>query len=98
MKRTDIPACRRKKRIASSESIGRYRSDRWKRPWFWQAKHGTKVKVTNVKNGKSVVVRINDRGPFVRGRIIDLSRSAFSKIGNARAGVIDVTIEVVGDS
>jgi len=56
---------------------------------------GTKVKVTNVKNGKSVIVRINDRGPFVRGRIIDLSRSAFSKIGNTRAGVIEVTIEVV---
>lgn len=56
---------------------------------------GTKVKVTNVKNGKSVIVRINDRGPFVRGRIIDLSRSAFSSIGNTSAGVIDVKIEVV---
>lgn len=56
---------------------------------------GTKVKVTNVKNGKSVIVRINDRGPFVKGRIIDLSRSAFSKIGNTSAGVIDVKIEVV---
>lgn len=56
---------------------------------------GTKVKVTNVKNGKSVIVRINDRGPFVRGRIIDLSRSAFSNIGNTSAGVIDVKIEVV---
>jgi rare lipoprotein A len=56
---------------------------------------GTKVKVTNVENGKSVLVRINDRGPFVRGRIIDLSRSAFSSIGNTRAGVINVKIEVV---
>ena len=56
---------------------------------------GTKVKVTNVKNGKSVIVRINDRGPFVRGRIIDLSRSAFSSIGNTSTGVIDVKIEVV---
>jgi len=56
---------------------------------------GTKVKVTNVKNGKSVIVRINDRGPFVRGRIIDLSRSAFSRIGNTSAGVIDVKIKVV---
>jgi rare lipoprotein A len=56
---------------------------------------GTKVKVTNVQNGKSVIVRINDRGPFVKGRIIDLSRSAFSKIGNPRAGVIDVKIEIV---
>jgi rare lipoprotein A len=56
---------------------------------------GTKVKVTNVKNGRSVIVRINDRGPFVRGRIIDLSRSAFSRIGNTNAGVIEVAIEVV---
>ena len=56
---------------------------------------GTKVNVTNINNGKSVLVKINDRGPFVRGRIIDLSRSAFSRIGNTNAGVIDVKIEVV---
>lgn len=56
---------------------------------------GTVVKVTNVKNDKSVIVRINDRGPFVRGRIIDLSRSAFSKIGNTSEGVIDVKLEVL---
>ncbi|HVK98983.1 MAG TPA: septal ring lytic transglycosylase RlpA family protein [Dongiaceae bacterium] len=56
---------------------------------------GAKVKVTNVDNGKSVVVRINDRGPFVRGRIIDLSKSAFSSIGNTAQGLIDVEIEVV---
>lgn len=56
---------------------------------------GTKVKVTNVANGKSVVVRINDRGPFVRGRIIDLSKSAFASIANLSAGVVKVKIEVV---
>ena len=56
---------------------------------------GTKVKVTNVKNGKSVVVRINDRGPFVKGRIIDLSRSAFERIGNPASGVLSVKIEIV---
>ena len=56
---------------------------------------GTRVKVTNVRNGKSVVVRINDRGPFVKGRIIDLSRAAFSRIGNTAFGVIDVEIGVV---
>lgn len=56
---------------------------------------GTKVKVINVKNDKSVIVRINDRGPFIKGRIIDLSRSAFSSIGNTSAGVIDVKIEIV---
>lgn len=56
---------------------------------------GTRVRVTNIKTGKSVVVRINDRGPFVKGRIIDLSRSAFSTIGNTKAGVINVEIVVV---
>jgi len=56
---------------------------------------GTKVKVTNLQNGKSVIVRINDRGPFVRGRIMDLSRSAFSHIGNTGAGIINVKIELV---
>lgn len=56
---------------------------------------GSKVKVTNVNNGKSVVVRINDRGPFIRGRIIDLSKSAFSSIGSTSAGIIKVKIEVM---
>ncbi len=56
---------------------------------------GTKVKVTNIKNGKSIVVKINDRGPFIKGRIIDLTRSAFSSIGNIDSGVISVKIEVV---
>ncbi|REG82600.1 septal ring lytic transglycosylase RlpA family protein [Marinomonas pollencensis] len=56
---------------------------------------GSRVKVTNIANGKSVIVRINDRGPFVRGRIIDLSKSAFQRIGNTRHGVIDVEIRVL---
>lgn len=56
---------------------------------------GAKVKVTNIANGKSVVVRINDRGPFVSGRIIDLSKSAFQRIGNTNLGLIDVEIEVL---
>lgn len=56
---------------------------------------GTRVKVTNTKNGESVVVRINDRGPFVKDRIIDLSGSAFSSIANLGAGVIEVNIEVI---
>lgn len=56
---------------------------------------GTKVKVTNLKNNKSVVVIVNDRGPFVKGRIIDLSRSAFSLIGNPDSGVIKVRIETI---
>jgi len=56
---------------------------------------GTKVKVTNTKNSKSVIVKINDRGPFMKGRIVDLSGSAFSSIANLDAGVIDVKIEVI---
>ena len=56
---------------------------------------GTKVKVTNIKNRKNVIVKINDRGPFVKGRIIDLSNSAFSSIANLDAGVIEVKIEVI---
>jgi rare lipoprotein A len=56
---------------------------------------GTKVKVTNIKNRKSIIVKINDRGPFVEGRIIDLSGSAFSRIAKLSAGVIRVRIEVI---
>ncbi len=56
---------------------------------------GTMVRVTNLANGKSVVVRVNDRGNFARGRIIDLSRAAFSRIGNTRSGLIKVRLEVI---
>ena len=54
---------------------------------------GTMVKVTNLSNGKSVEVRINDRGPYAKGRIIDLSRSAAKKIGMIDAGVAKVKLE-----
>ncbi|MBY8916526.1 septal ring lytic transglycosylase RlpA family protein [Nitratireductor sp. L1-7-SE] len=47
---------------------------------------GTKLRVTNKRNGRSVVVRINDRGPFVRGRILDLSKAAAARLGFIRAG------------
>ena len=56
---------------------------------------GSYVKVTNQKTGQSVLVKINDRGPFVRGRIIDLSKSAFSAIGNTASGLIKVDIQVI---
>ena len=58
-------------------------------------KFGTKVKVTNQKNGKSVVVRINDRGPYIRGRVIDLSRSAAAAIDMIGPGTAEVSIEVM---
>ena len=56
---------------------------------------GTRVKVTNKQNGRSVVVRVNDRGPFVKGRVIDLSSAAFRHIAYLGAGVVPVQIEVV---
>lgn len=56
---------------------------------------GSMVRVINTQNGKSVLVRVNDRGPFVSGRIIDLSSSAFRSIASLSAGVVPVRIEVV---
>jgi rare lipoprotein A len=56
---------------------------------------GTIVKVTSLENEKTTVVRINDRGPFIPGRIIDLSRAAAAAIGLAGAGVAKVRIEVL---
>lgn len=56
---------------------------------------GTRVKVTNVSNGKSVIVRINDRGPFVKGRSIDLSYAAAQKIEMLGKGVAEVEIVVL---
>ncbi|HEY8011739.1 MAG TPA: septal ring lytic transglycosylase RlpA family protein [Rudaea sp.] len=57
---------------------------------------GTHVKVTNTKNGKSVEVRINDRGPVQAGRILDLSVAAAHAIGIGRHGTADVSAEVLG--
>lgn len=57
---------------------------------------GTKVRVTNESNGKSVVVRINDRGPFVGKRVLDLSRGAANAVGMTKSGVAKVKIEILG--
>lgn len=53
---------------------------------------GTKVRVTNKRNGRSVIVRINDRGPFVKGRIVDVSKAAARKLGFIRSGHTSVCI------
>ena len=53
------------------------------------------MKVRNLHNNKNVIVRVNDRGPFIKDRIIDLSRSAFAAIGDVNEGVLEVHIEVV---
>jgi rare lipoprotein A len=57
---------------------------------------GTKVRVTNTRNGKSVVVRINDRGPYIGGRVIDLSAGAARILGMISSGIAPVHIEVLG--
>lgn len=51
---------------------------------------GTKLKVTNQKNGKTVIVRINDRGPFIKGRVIDLSKAAANRLGFVGSGVTNI--------
>lgn len=56
---------------------------------------GTYVMVTNMRNGKSVTVRINDRGPFIKGRIIDLSYAAAKALDMLGPGVVPVTIEIL---
>lgn len=55
----------------------------------------TRVRVVNLENGKSVVVRINNRGPFIRGRIIDLSIAAARRIDMVQRGVVPVRVEVL---
>ncbi|MFB9949850.1 septal ring lytic transglycosylase RlpA family protein [Rhizobium puerariae] len=59
---------------------------------------GTKVKVTNKRNGKSVVVRINDRGPFIRGRVLDVSKAAAKNIGMIASGTAQVCYQIVNAS
>ncbi|MBW4452221.1 MAG: septal ring lytic transglycosylase RlpA family protein [Nostoc indistinguendum CM1-VF10] len=57
---------------------------------------GTKVRVTNTRNGRSVVLRINDRGPFIRGRVIDVSTGAARVLGMMGSGIAPVRVEVLG--
>jgi rare lipoprotein A len=84
--------------IASVHSGGRTASGEYARSQDMTAAHrslpfGTKVRVTNHKTGRSVVVRINDRGPFVRGRVIDVTPAAARELGFS--GVARVSLEVV---
>jgi rare lipoprotein A len=57
---------------------------------------GTKLAISNPKNGKSVIVRINDRGPFIRGRVLDLSKAAAKKLGFIRSGHTRVCYTRIG--
>jgi rare lipoprotein A len=79
----------------------RVASGGWFNPNAMTAAHktlpfGTKVRVTNNRNGQSVVVTINDRGPYVAGRVIDLSSAAAGAINMKGAGVVPVSIAVLG--
>ena len=56
---------------------------------------GSKVRVTNLDNGRSIVVRVNDRGPYVGGRIADLSHAAASRLGFVEDGVVHARIELI---
>ncbi|MBL0913951.1 MAG: septal ring lytic transglycosylase RlpA family protein [Sphingopyxis sp.] len=58
---------------------------------------GSMVRVTNVSNGDSVVIRINDRGPFSRGRVIDISHAAAREIGMHRSGTARVKLALLND-
>ena len=57
---------------------------------------GTHIKVTNLRNGRSVVLCVNDRGPFVRGRVVDVTKKAARKLGFLRSGWTQVRIDVTG--
>ncbi len=60
---------------------------------------GTKIKVTNIENNKSVIVEINDRGPFTKGLEIDLSKKAFDAISHdKKSGKLHVKLELINDS
>jgi rare lipoprotein A len=56
---------------------------------------GTEVRVTDARSGKSVIVKINDRGPYAKGRVIDLSRAAAREIGLTKKGLAKVKVEVL---
>ena len=57
--------------------------------------YGTIVRITNLRNNKNVTVRISNRGPFVRGRIVDVSRAAARKLDMMKSGVTRVRVEVI---
>jgi rare lipoprotein A len=58
-------------------------------------KFGTRVKVTHLANNRSVTVRINDRGPFMKGRVIDLSLAAAKELQMVKSGIAQVKLEIV---
>jgi rare lipoprotein A len=105
-----IAACGTSKSTFSQSGQGSYYADKFAgrptasgapyRPGKLTAAHntlpfGTKIRVTNTRTGRSVKVVVNDRGPHVKGRIVDLSKKAAHKIGLTQAGVAPVHLKVV---
>jgi rare lipoprotein A len=82
------------KRTASGEVFNQEQFTAAHRTLPW----GSRVKVTNLANGKSAEVRINDRGPFGKGRIIDVSRAAARVLGIVESGIANVRVESLSDS
>jgi len=78
-------------RTASGSQVGAYTAAHRTLPF------GAKVRVTNLKNNRSVVVTINDRGPFTGGRVIDVSAQAADALGFRVAGVTQVRVETLSD-
>ncbi|MGF6670314.1 septal ring lytic transglycosylase RlpA family protein [Pseudomonas monsensis] len=81
------------KRTASGEAFNQHSLTAAHR----QLPFGTRVMVTNLKNAKSCVVRINDRGPHIRGRLIDVSREAAERLGMLSSGTARVRIQALDD-
>lgn len=57
---------------------------------------GKKIKVKNMRNGKSVILRVNDRGPFIKGRVLDVTKAAARKLGFVNSGTTRVCFEIIG--
>jgi rare lipoprotein A len=99
---TDAPTGRGQTGVASFYwEPQRLASGGWFNPDAMTAAHktlpfGTRVRVTHLGNGRSVEVKINDRGPYVGGRIIDLSRAAAGAIGMMGQGLARVVVQVLG--
>ncbi|MGE8481163.1 MAG: septal ring lytic transglycosylase RlpA family protein [Pseudomonas sp.] len=81
------------KRTASGERFNQYGLTAAHR----QLPFGTRVKITNLNNDRSCVVRINDRGPYSRGRLIDVSREAADQLGMLRSGTAKVRVQALDD-
>jgi rare lipoprotein A len=105
-----LAACGGSKNAFTQSGQGSYYADKFNgrptasgaayRPGKMTAAHntlpfGTKIKVTNTRNGRSVKVTVNDRGPHVKGRIVDVSRKAARKLDLVDAGVVPVQLKVI---